>query len=296
MNKKDKQQFEQYISEMEYTSKEMLLSSYEKKRIDCKIEENKNPKFDSLREIGFGLLPMLDYNKIHSVMDLGLVEAHEKNNMKPLHDALFTYNRINFPITWNRSSGKDDGNGYVICRNIVEAFAACDIESVKKYCPKDSPVLTKGYKMWFVGYNLILGLLYKDQNRISKGVQQAEKALTTKLPKFDAAVIGYLLALAKQDAEQANEIFSTMMSVYKKSGLFEFHNQFLKVFALLPHGLYNMAYYFLPREGFEKIVPPKNTAFWNELTNYQKTVGFLRGEPYIDFSGNLVSLNSIYAD
>jgi hypothetical protein len=112
-------------------------------------------------------------------MDLGFIEAYTKNDMKCLHEALFSYNRFNFPFHRNMATGKDDNGEYVICRNIIEAFAACDLKSINKYCPKDSPVLTKGHKKWFVGYNLILGLLYKDEARLKKGILLAEKALST---------------------------------------------------------------------------------------------------------------------
>ncbi|MCL2637421.1 MAG: hypothetical protein FWD48_03535 [Oscillospiraceae bacterium] len=295
MNKKDKQLFEQLISEMKYTSKESLLSYYEEWRDSMPdMKTNQNPRYTWFRDVGLLLLPLLQHNMIHTVMDIGLVEAYKKGDMKSLHEALYTYNRLSFPFFRGTSSSKDDGGEYVICRNMIEAFAACDIEAIRKYCPDNSPILTKGYKMWFVGYNLILGMLYKDGKRIDKGVSQAEKALTTKLPKFDAAVIAYLLALANQNAEQANEQFSVMMSLYKKSGLFEFHDPFLKVFALLPHGLYNMAYYFLSAGDFEKIVPPKDTVFWNELAEYQKKTDFSHGEPYIIFTDNFNSLNVIY--
>jgi hypothetical protein len=104
------------------------------------------------------------------------------------------------------------------------------------------------------------------------------------------------LALAKRDAVQANELFSAMMSLYRKSGLFEFRDPFLKLFAVLPHGLYNMAYYFLPSECFEEIIPPKETAFWNKFSEYQRAIGFVQGEPYIIFDGNLGYLNKVYTD
>jgi tetratricopeptide (TPR) repeat protein len=295
MNKKDKQLIEQYISEMKYKSKDDLLARYEERISKMSYTEmNKNPKLVWYRDAGLLPLRILSNSDIYSVMDLGFVEAYQKGEMKSLHEALFTYNRLNFPYIRGISSSEDDGNEYLICRNIIEAFAACDIETVKKYCPLTGPILTKGYKMWFIGYNLILGLLYKNEERIEKGIKQAEKALTTKLPKFDIAVITYLLALAKKDAEQANEQFTAMTAIYKKLGLFNFLYQFVKVYALLPHGLYNMAYYFLSSEDFNKIIPLENTAFWVEFMEYQKSIGFIHGEPYIEFNGNLTSLNSIY--
>ena len=296
MNKKDKQLFEQLVSEIKFiTSKEELLLKYEKDHEKLSgMEAKPGSILARKREAGFGSLP-LSYSSIHALMDMGLIEAYRKDNMKVLHEALFSYSRLYFAFCSVLGNRKNDYEEYVICRNIIESFAACDIEAVKRYCPINSPVLTKGYKMWLVGYNIILGLLYQDEKRIGKGIAQAEKALETKLPKFDAAAIAYLLALAKQDAEQANEQFSVMMSVYRKSsGLFEFRDPFLKVFALLPHGLYNMAYHFLPAESFSKIVPPNDTAFWNELVEYQKTLNFMHGEPYINFSGKLASLSSIY--
>jgi hypothetical protein len=274
MRKKDKDLLEQLILEFTLPDIEDFRLFYS--LLGC--------EYDGSRKV-------FNPKAVRSVMDIGLIEAYRTGEMKYLHNGLFTYNLLNFPYYKHYSSRSDE---YILCKNIVEAFAACDIESIKKHCPADRPILTSGYKMWFLGYNIILGMLYKDESRLSKGIQQAEKALTTKLPKFDMAVIAYLLALVRQDIGQANIQFSEMLDVYRKSsGLFEFGDPFTKVFGLLPHGFYNMAYYFLPADDFVKIIPPKGTVFWNELAEYQKGTGFVRGE-HIEFSGNLIFLNELY--
>ena len=301
LNKKDKKLLDQLIEEMRYPTLEILLDYYKDRQSAYEELDHypgNNRKWAPLCEAGAGVLPLLDNRAIDAILDFGIVEAYHSGNMQVLHDALYTYTRLHFPrdrYLAKKSDGSIDVmNEYVLCREIIEAFAACDTAIVKKYCPENSPVLTKGYKMWVVGYNLILGFLYHDEKRVETGVRQAEKALTTKIPQFDAAVISYLLALAKHDVAEANRQFAMMLSVYRKSGLFNFHDDFLKVFAMIPHGLYNIANLYLTKEDFLAISPPEDTAFWNGLAEYQKQAGFSCGEPYIVFTDELQSLNVLY--
>ena len=295
MNSKDRKLMEQLISEMPYPSKDALMEHFMKWQTDVLSGKVTNPKALLLQKNGLPTLGILGPRTIEAVMDLGLVDAYKNGNLKSLHDALYTYSRISLPyhrITIDNDSLSDES---LMCKYTVEAFAACDIGSIKKHCPQDSPIVKSGYKMWVVIYNLILGLLYNNKPHLEKGIAQAEKAMKQKIPKFDLAAISYVTALAKQDAQSANEEFGTMMAVYRKSsGLFEFADKFLKVFALLPHGFYNMAYHFLTDEDFASIEPPKETAFWNEFASYQKKMNYTHGEPYISFNGILEPWNSIY--
>lgn len=297
MNKKDQKLFEQLIAKMRYPTKESLNGYFMKvkQEYDTKdFDPQKTPGRIPLRENGTDIL--LSIHHADMIMDVGLVQSYQSGDMKHLHDALYTYSCVSFPISRYHGSGKDDNGEYVRCRDIIESFACCAPELTRKYCPPEMPVLTKGYRMWYVGYNLILGMLYQDEKRIGTGIQQAEKVLTYKNPRFDAAVIAYLMALAKNNAEEANRQFNAMMSVYRKSGLFEFHDEFLKVFALLPHGLFNMAHYFLSESDFAHIIPPPDTAFWVELSDYQAKNNFTHGDPFLDFDEGLNEFNVIYID
>jgi len=300
VNNKDKKLLNELIAEMRFPAPESLINYFrdrQKYYESIDFNQNTNPKLTPLREAGIGVLAFLR-DGIDAVLDLGIVEAYNTHNMKYLHDALYTYTRLNFPLarnTANKKSGSIDViNEYVLCRDIIEAFAACDTATIRKYCPENSPVLTKGYKMWYVGYNLILGFLYNDEKRIETGVQQAEKALTTKNPQFDAAVIAYLLALAKYNVSEASSQFAIMLSVYRKSGLFNFHDNFLKVFAMIPHGLYNIACLRFSKDDFDAIKQPEDTCFWNSLAEYQRRMDLSHGTPYLLFADELQSLNVIY--
>ncbi|MDR0389983.1 MAG: hypothetical protein LBH73_07925, partial [Spirochaetaceae bacterium] len=140
--------------------------------------------------------------------------------------------------------------------------------------------------------NIILGLIYRDENRLATGIKQAETGLTRKNPQFDAAALSYLLALARQDGAAANGFFAAMMKVYRRF-VGEFDDPFWKVFALRPHGFYNLAYYALPPAQFAQITPPHDTAFWPELAEYQRQTGYAHGKPFIPFDGPLAALGEI---
>ena len=94
----DKQLFEQYISEMRFKSKEELLKTYEDKQneISKMVEINLDSSLGRACEVGLGIVGWITNKEIWEVMDFGLIEAFKNKNMKALHEALFTYNRLSF--------------------------------------------------------------------------------------------------------------------------------------------------------------------------------------------------------
>ncbi|MDR2007040.1 MAG: hypothetical protein LBP78_07355 [Acidaminococcales bacterium] len=261
-----------------------------KRKYDAEItswDVSKNPRRIPFIKAGTDALLFLE-RIAKEMLGVAVMEAHRNGDMSALHDALFTVSRMELPLIRYYS----DGAEYVRVWDMLNALAACDIGAFRRAFAPDCPLLTKGYRLCFIGYNLILGLIYHDGNRLAAGIRQAETGLTRKNPLFDAAALSYLLALARQDGAEANRFFSEMMKSYRRF-VGEFDDPFWKVFALRPHGFYNLAYYALPPEQFARIKPPKDTAFWPELAEYQKQAGYIRGKPFIPFDGPLAALGEM---
>jgi hypothetical protein len=265
-----------------------------KRKYDAEItgwDVNKNPRRIPFIEAGTDALLFLEYIS-KEMLSVAVVEAHRTGDMAVLHDALFTRSRMDLPLIGYYSDGTDTGSEYVRFWDMLNTLAACDIGAFRRVLTPNLPVLTKGYRLCYIGYNIILGLIYRDEKRLATGVKQAEIGLTRKNPQFDAAALSYLLALTRQNGAEANGFFAAMMKTYRRF-VGEFDDPFWKVFALRPHGLYNLAYYALPPAQFAQITLPAGTAFWPELAEYQKQAGYAHGKPFISFDGQLAVLGEI---
>jgi hypothetical protein len=263
------------------------------RKYDAEITDwdvNKNPRRIPFIEAGTDALLFVRISE--EMLDIAVVEAHRTGDAAALHDALFTRSRMDLPLIGYYSDGTDTGSEYVRVWNMLNALAACDIGAFRRAFSPNLPTLTKGYRLCYIGYNIVLGLIYGDEARLATGIKQAETGLTRKNPQFDAAALSYLLALTRQDGAEANGFFAAMMKAYRRF-VGEFDNPFWKVFALRPHGFYNLAYYALPPAQFAQITPPADTAFWPELAEYQRLAGYVHGKPFIPFDGPLTALGEI---
>lgn len=152
-----------------------------------------------------------------------------------------------------------------------------------------------GNKFLVTGSNLIISLLNNNESWKDESLKKANQFLLHKNSKFEIATIQYLISIVHQDPEKVTEYLNEVCALYKKATwLHEFHNPFLKVIGIYTHGLYNIAYHFLPKEIFNKIIRPIHSTFWLEFAQFNSTNNYKSGRPYITFDNEIKGLNKIY--
>ncbi len=239
-----------------------------------------------------GVLLLLAPFNIYAVLSIGIYEAFHAKDMAILNNAMFTYNRLKY------NKHKINQSGYDHCiyfEHSIESFAGNDIALIREMFPPELGLSKNGHRFLVAGSNLIMAMLWDNAERKEESKKGAATFLTRKNGRTDDLCVNYLLAIMNQDIPKASEYLAESCQLYKKNGfVHNFGNPFLKVFGVLIHGMYNMAYHFLPAEKFEQLAQPEHTVFWKEFADYNKSTGFTPGKPFIVFENELSGLNKIY--
>lgn len=294
MDKKDIQLLEKLYAESDYKTKEEITIRFAERNVKLKEVLSREVIPEHLQGLNRDtiLLRILLPSDVYAVLNIGLYNSYKNNDMSILNDALYSYNRLSYYKDLLFSSGTDHSK---YLTNVVESLAGNDISLVKQIFTKEKGLTEQGNKFVVTTSNLIISLLHQDTEWLAKSVTFAEKYLTQKVGNFDRAVINYLISIAKNDFEKTSEWIFEICSSYKKANwLHEFENPFLKVLGLFPHGLYNLAYYTVPKTDFDRIEAPQHTVFWLNFSDYNRETGFTKGNRFITFDNELESLNVIY--
>lgn len=248
-----------------------------------------------IKDINF--LSIISPNTLYDILSIGIYNAHKTGQMKILKDALFTKNRLEYGDNLQVSGDTNHSGAFL---NVVEAFADCDIELVKKYFPIELGLADKkdshSHNFSRCASNLIISMLYDNEIWLKESSDLAEKILSQKSAnKYDKLVIDYLLALTKKEILIASNTLQEIANVYKKTTwLFNFKNPFLKFFGVYIHGLYNLAYYILPENKFHELKIPEHTVFWKEFDIYNKQNKFTNGKLVLKLNSKLNGLNRLF--
>jgi hypothetical protein len=238
------------------------------------------------------VLEILAPFNIYAVLSIGIYEGFHAKEMAILNNALFTYNRLKYYKHKINQSGYDH---CIYFENSIESFAGNDIALVRNMFQPELGLSKNGHRFLVAGANLIMTMLWDNAELKEESQKGAAKFLTRKNGRTDDLCVNYLLAIMNQDMAKASEYLAESCQLYKKNGfVHNFRNPFLKVFGVLIHGMYNMAYHFLPADKFAQLVQPDHTVFWKEFADYNKATGFTPGKPFIVFEGELNGLNKIY--
>lgn len=291
MDKNDIKLLEKLFSETDYKSIDLIKSRYNEvnKKINQALKE-KIPEHLKGRNRNSILLDILSPSDIYSILNIGIYNSFKTNDFSLLNNALFSYNRLNYnPFN---ESGFDH---CIYLTNVIQCFAGNDIDLIKKMLSEENGLSKNGHKFNVCCSNLIISMLYKNSTWLEQSIVNTEKYIKQKISNFDRAVLNYLLSLAKCNEEVASQYLNEVAQSYKKANwIHDFKNPFLKVLGLFVHGLYNLAYYTLPKANFEKIQTPKHTVFWNEFYEFTIENNFRKGNNFITFENELISLNELF--
>lgn len=293
MDKNDIKLLEKLFSETDYKNISEIKLRYSNR--NSKLKEalkSKTPEHLKGLDNNAMLLKILSPSDIFSILNIGIYNSFKNNDLSLLNDALFSYNHLHYNRSLHIESGTDH------CRymlDVVECFAGNDLDLIKKMFTEENGLTKNGHKFNICCCNLIISMLYKNSIWLEQSIIYAEKYIKQKISNFDKAILNYLLSLAKCKEEDASQFLNEVAHSYKKANwIHDFSNPFLKVFGLFVHGLYNLAYYTIPKANFEKIQTPQHTVFWNTFSDFTIENNFKKGNNFITFENELISLNEIF--
>ncbi|QDH79363.1 hypothetical protein FKX85_10075 [Echinicola soli] len=293
-HKIDKKLLDKLYASLDQKSAEDCLVRFRKRahKLDEILKQEQIPDHLSNLDRTDALLRISIPAAIEAPLNIGIHDAFYENNPKLLNDALYTYNRLSFYHHRLLSSGTDH---CIYFNQVMESYAGNDLDLVLKMFPKDVGLTKKGHKFSVTCANLLISLIHQDPKWLDESTGKAEKYLTQKMGKFDRSLIRYLLALIQKDTQTISNELAEICTGYKRATwIHEFHNPFLKILGLVPHGLYNLAFHTLPQKTFNEIQQPNHPVFWKSLAAYQREIDFRPGEKFIYFDGELDGLNRIY--
>ncbi|WP_162633233.1 hypothetical protein [Echinicola strongylocentroti] len=229
---------------------------------------------------------------VEALLNIGIHDAFYEKDLKLLNDALYSYNRLSFYRHRLLASGTDH---CIHFNQVMESYAGNDLALALKMFPKEAGLTKNGHKFSVTCANLLISIIHQDPKWLDESTGKAKKHLTQKVGKFDRSLIQYLLALIEKDTPAMSRELAEICAGYRRATwVHEFHNPFLKILGLIPHGLYNLAFHALPQKTFDEIQLPDHEVFWKSLTTYQQKINFRTGEKFIVFDGELDGLNRIY--
>ncbi|GGF18502.1 hypothetical protein [Echinicola rosea] len=290
----DKKLLDKLYASLDVKSVEECLVRFRKRarKLDEILAQEQVPEHLSKLDRTDGYFRIISPSDIEALLNIGIHDAFYKNNPKLLNDALYSYNRLSFYRHRLLASGTDH---CIYFNQVIESYAGNDLALVLKMFPQGAGLTKNGHKFSITCANLLISLIHQDPKWLDESTGKAEKYLTQKVGKFDRSLIRYLLALIQKDTKGMSKELAEICTGYKRATwVHEFHNPFLKILGLLPHGLYNLAFHTLPQKTFNEIQQPHHEVFWIPLAAYQQENHFRTGEKFIVFDGELDGLNRIY--
>ena len=239
-------------------------------------------------------LGAFSYSARSWILANGMYQAYKTGDMSILKNALHTMNRLTYGYTLSTCSGCNHSGSF---EKVIYAFADCDIDLVKKYLPKIHGLADNNTMPFFrASCNLIMGMVYENIEWIKEAQIQCVKFNERKSSsKNDVLVVKYLLALSEKDISNASVLLQDITDNYRKtSWLFSFKSEFLKLFGVYVHGLYNAAHFVLSQEDFNKLNIPEHSVFWEEFDLYTKKVNYPKGNLVLNLNGNLKTVKRLF--
>lgn len=229
------------------------------------------------------LFPLL----IRNPYFLGLYEAFSAWDMQLLNNVLYQASRHE---TIQRGGS---ASGYDHCINffkVIEAMAANDTQLVFSLLPKELGLSQNGHTLLLTGTNLIMALLYPDEQILEKSREKATKYLLSKRTALERALIECLLSLADHDIEKTSLTLKDICVASRKS---QGQTPLSKCFCRNAHGLYHLAHLVLSEIEFQKLEPPQDEGFINQLAHWNSKNDFPKGDLFLTMPGDLALMNSI---
>lgn len=214
-------------------------------------------------------------------------ESLQNDNPNTLLNSLYTFNHIN--------STYELGSGYDHCfrlKPVLFCFAGNNLDLINIYLPKGIGPSSKGHRFLVVGINLILAIRGElDKNDV---LSKTEKFLEKKNPKFEDAIVKTLQSIILKDPGKITNNLEEVTKLHKASKwLHDFNNPIGKYLPFFSYALYSIAFHYLDKELFQRIIPPDSNIWWISYQELNINNSFTEGKDILLFTGDLECINKI---
>lgn len=197
-------------------------------------------------------------------MLMNYYKAFSDMDMEFLNDVLFENAHL---LQMSQISDFGCDHGVFGMRVSTNLLAANMFEDLMKLLPLENGIATYSFHSTPI-VNLLMAVLYDNQEFTKEAVDFAKKALAKKATQYAKLHIECMLAIVEKDYEQFNEKINLYCKAFKKNTDF-FLIELGKQFVIEAHGLYNLAKWAYAGAMKEKIVIPVADNFCQELARYQ---------------------------
>ena len=188
------------------------------------------------------------------------------------------------------------------CLQVYDAIyglAAADTELFAKLLPESLGLASNGHLFSCMMTNIVMGLWYKNDTILTKGLESARKLQSQKtIPKLDKTLGRYMISLADNDAENASitldefcrDVNRDNEGTYNKPNGKAPYMDFVCPFA---HGLYNLAHYVLDEATFSQIRRPAKR-FDTEYSEWLIAENFPSPRRLVDYKDEMSVMNILF--
>ena len=230
-----------------------------------------------VKSISFGLLP--------TNYDSWLDECFLHQDWQKWNNVIFQ--QMRYKLLPGCSGGYDHCQNFL---HILEAFACGDNETMERILPSNLGLTKNGYPFYIVMSNLLSAMWYRDEIRLTKALEAAEKFVGTKKPQWERSGAAFLLSLHKEDTEAMGKHLQNLCTGYMRADF----SKALKQLCVPTHGLYCLAQNLLPADIFQQIKMPEHKNFSQGFAKWRNENPRPKLNLYFEYPAPLEILNQIY--
>lgn len=176
---------------------------------------------------------------------------------------------------------------------LLDLLACGGMDNIYRILPEGLPLSTNGYAMYVNGINILLCLLYNNEEIViypkDKVSAKAEKFATSKKPMWERSVVSCLLAIMNHDVSRLSESLQNVCDSYSKMSI----AAYMKIQCQNAYGLLILAKHILSAEEFNAVTLPEHKNFSKDYIEWFFHQKNLSDELCIKYEAPLEKVNDI---
>lgn len=176
---------------------------------------------------------------------------------------------------------------------LLDLLSCTEIDNIYRILPKELPLSTNGYAMNVNGINILLCLLYNNEDNApyakDKVTAKAEKYAKSKQPMWERSVISCLLAIMEHDVSGLSKNLQNVCESYNKMNI----AAYMKIQCQNAYGLLILAKYIFSEQEFNSITLPEYKNFSKDYIEWFFHQNKLSDELCIKYEAPLEKVNDI---
>ena len=176
---------------------------------------------------------------------------------------------------------------------LLDLLSCAEMDNIYRVLPERLPLSTNGYAMYVNGINILLCLLYNNEENAAyakeKVTSKADKFISSKKPMWERSVISCLLAIIDHDVYRLSENFQYVCDSYSKMNI----ASYMKIQCQNAYGLLVLAKHFLSEEEFNTVILPEHKNFSKDYIEWLFHQKELSDELCIKYEAPLEKVNDI---